>query len=73
MGQTGPPVPVERRLLVRVLAVTASTSSYRPGSTTTATEGWFLAAARTIVGPPMSICSMHSSGVAPESTVSRNG
>ena len=29
---------------------------------TTATLGWFLAAARTIDGPPMSICSTHSSG-----------
>ena len=38
-----------------------------------ATLAWFLAAARTIDGPPMSICSMHSSGVAPEATVSRNG
>ena len=38
-----------------------------------ATDGWFLAAARTIDGPPMSICSTHSSGVAPEATVSRNG
>lgn len=35
--------------------------------------GWFLAAARTMEGPPMSICSTHSSGVAPEATVSRNG
>ena len=34
-----------------------------------ATEGWFLAAARTIDGPPMSICSTHSSGSAPEATV----
>ena len=32
------------------------------GSTTTATLGWFFAAARTMVGPPMSICSTHSSG-----------
>jgi hypothetical protein len=37
------------------------------------TDGWFFAAARTIDGPPMSICSTHSSGVAPEATVSRNG
>ena len=36
---------------------------------TIATEGWFLAAARTIDGPPMSICSTHSSGAAPEATV----
>ena len=31
-------------------------------TTTTATLAWFLAAARTIAGPPMSICSTHSSG-----------
>ncbi len=37
----------------------------------TATLGWFFAAARTIDGPPMSICSMHSSGAAPDATVSR--
>ena len=40
---------------------------------TIATDGWFFAAARTIEGPPMSICSMHSSGVAPLITVSVNG
>src|SRR5438309_191420 len=28
----------------------------------TATLAWFLAAARTMAGPPMSICSTHSSG-----------
>ena len=44
-----------------------------PGSTTTATLGWFFAAARTIDGPPMSICSTHSSGAAPEATVWVNG
>ena len=38
-----------------------------------ATDGWFLAAARTIDGPPMSICSTHSSGAAPEATVWVNG
>ena len=38
-----------------------------------ATEGWFFAAARTIDGPPMSICSTHSSGEAPEATVCENG
>ena len=51
----------------------ASTPSYPSGSTTTATLGWFFAAARTIDGPPMSICSTHSSMLAPESTVSVNG
>ena len=40
---------------------------------TTATLAWFFAAARTIDGPPMSICSTHSSISAPESTVSVNG
>ena len=44
-----------------------------PAAVMTATEGWFLAAARTMVGPPMSICSTHSSMPAPESTVSLNG
>ena len=51
----------------------ARTSAYRDGSTTTATFGWFLAAARTMAGPPMSICSTHSSGPAPEATVAVNG
>ena len=50
-----------------------STSAYRPGEVTIATDGWFFAAARTIDGPPMSICSTHSSGAAPEATVSVNG
>ena len=40
---------------------------------TTATLAWFFAAARTIAGPPMSICSTQSSNEAPEATVSRNG
>ncbi len=44
-----------------------------PGEVTIATDGWFFAAARTIEGPPMSICSTHSSGEAPEVTVSVNG
>ncbi len=38
-----------------------------------ATLGWFLAAARTIEGPPMSICSTHSSGEAPDATVCGEG
>ena len=54
-------------------AAAASTSPYAAGEVTMATDGWFLAAARTIDGPPMSICSTHSSGVAPEATVWRNG
>ncbi len=43
------------------------------GLVTMATLAWFLAAARTIEGPPMSICSTHSSSLAPEATVSLNG
>ncbi len=54
-------------------ATAASTSAYRSGEVTIATDGWFLAAARTIDGPPMSICSTHSSGPAPDSTVWVNG
>ena len=50
-------------------ATAASTASYVAGEVTMATLGWFLAAARTIDGPPMSICSTHSSGPAPEATV----
>ena len=42
------------------------------GSTTTAQVLWFLAAPRIIAGPPMSICSTHSSD-APEATVCSNG
>jgi phosphoribosylaminoimidazolecarboxamide formyltransferase/IMP cyclohydrolase len=38
-----------------------------------ATLAWFFAAPRTIDGPPMSICSMHSSGLAPEATVAVKG
>ena len=51
----------------------AITSPYAAGEVTTATLAWFLAAPRTIDGPPMSICSMHSSGLAPEATVAVNG
>ena len=50
-----------------------STLLYAAGLVTMATLAWFLAAARTIVGPPMSICSMHSSWPAPDITVSVNG
>ncbi len=46
---------------------------YCSGEVITATLAWFLAAARTIAGPPMSICSTHSSDAAPEATVSVNG
>ena len=59
---------------VKPLPATASiTSGYAAGEVTTATLGWFFAAPRTIDGPPMSICSTHSSGVAPEATVAANG
>ena len=54
-------------------ATAANASSYDAGEVTMATDGWFLAAARTIDGPPMSICSTHSSGVAPDATVWRKG
>ena len=37
-----------------------ATNGYAAGEVTTATLAWFLAAARTIAGPPMSICSTHS-------------
>ena len=47
-------------------ASTAATiSSYRSGETTTATFAWFFADARTMAGPPMSICSTAASGSAP--------
>ena len=39
----------------------------------TATLAWFLAAARTMAGPPMSICSTHSSGGGAAATVCSNG
>lgn len=51
----------------------ASSAGYADESVTTATEAWFFAAARTIAGPPMSICSTHSSRPAPEATVAWNG
>jgi hypothetical protein len=53
--------------------VAARTSAYCSGEVTMATDGWFLAAARTIDGPPMSICSTHSSAEAPVATVCANG
>ncbi len=51
----------------------STTIGYADGVVTTATLGWFLAAARTIAGPPMSICSTQASTPAPEATVSLNG
>ena len=43
----------------------ARTASYREGEVTIATDAWFLAAARTMLGPPMSISSTSSSNVMP--------
>jgi len=48
-------------------------AGYRSGSTTTATDSKFFAAARVMAGPPMSIFSITSSCGAPDATVSRNG
>ena len=42
-----------------------SRASYWAGSVTMATDAWFLAAERTIDGPPISICSMASGSVTP--------
>ncbi len=53
--------------------IASRTIGYAAGEVTTATEAWFFAAARTIAGPPMSICSMDSSTDAPDATVSWNG
>ena len=48
--------------------------AYWPGSVSTATSAWFLAAARTMAGPPMSIVSTAVSQVtAGSATVSRKG
>ena len=55
-------------------AATASAAAgYIAGSVITATCWWFLAAARTMAGPPMSICSTHSAAGAPELTAASNG
>ncbi len=51
----------------------ASTSPYWDGPVTTATLAWFLAAARTMAGPPMSISSTHWPAGAPLATVASNG
>ena len=48
-------------------------AGYDSGETTIATLAKFFADARTIAGPPMSICSTTSSPCAPEATVSTNG
>jgi hypothetical protein len=42
--------------------------SYRSGSTTTVTDSKFLAAARIMAGPPMSMFSITASGSAPLAT-----
>ncbi len=62
-----------RSSVVPPSAISARIAPYAAGSTTTVTDGKFFAAARTIAGPPMSICSTTSSGPAPLATVSRNG
>ena len=49
------------------------TSGYMAGLVMTATLAWFLAAARTMAGPPISICSTTSAGGAPLATVASNG
>ncbi len=52
----------------------SSTARYWPASVTTPTLPWFLAAARIIVGPPTSICSIASASVTPgRATVASNG
>ncbi len=51
----------------------ASTSSYCDGETTTATDALFLAAARIMVGPPISMFSMVVAASAPRATVSTKG
>ena len=51
----------------------SNSSGYCAGEVTTDTLAWFLAELRTMAGPPMSICSTHSSGDAPEATVAVNG
>jgi hypothetical protein len=52
----------------------SSTAAYCETSVTTATLAWFLAAARIMVGPPTSICSIASARVTPgRATVASNG
>ncbi len=52
----------------------ASTPAYCAGSVSTATACQFLAALRTIAGPPMSICSIASASVQPgRPTAASNG
>ena len=52
----------------------ARISEYCSAEVAMVVKAWFLAAARTSVGPPMSICSMASAGVTPgRATVASNG
>jgi len=53
--------------------ISARTSGYWEGDTTTATEPLFLAAARIMVGPPMSMFSITVSRSAPEATAAAKG
>ena len=54
-------------------SMAAMASGYWAGSVSTATPAWFLAAARIMAGPPMSMFSLISRGAAPESRVASNG
>ena len=55
-------------------ASSASTTAYCDGSVSTATSCQFLAAERTIAGPPMSMFSIASASVQPAwTTVASNG
>ena len=68
--------PVFERLGFSLVAVFISlkTVSKSALSTTTVTEPWFFAAARNIVGPPISMFSIASSSVQPAlATVCSNG
>ena len=71
VGLGGQPPPLGQREPARRQA--SVTAAYMDGSVTTATWAWFLAAALVIAGPPMSICSTHSSGAAPAATACSNG
>ncbi len=54
-------------------SISARTSGYWEGDTTTATAPLFFAAARIMVGPPMSMFSITVSRSAPEATAAANG
>ena len=54
-------------------SISARTPSSCPGSVSTATWAWFLAALRIMAGPPMSMFSMQSAKPAPPATVASKG